>query len=79
MAARATAGETPVFVHGALSFALGSTLVTRVLHEAAQAPTTAGRYATAALDAGAAAGPLIAETTLGTKTGDLGPLWASGP
>ncbi|MHA4779743.1 Cmx/CmrA family chloramphenicol efflux MFS transporter [Streptomyces sp. MSC1_001] len=67
-----------VFVQGALSFALGSTLITRVLYEAAGAPTMAGSYATAALNVGAAAGPLIAATTLGTAVGNLGPLWASG-
>ncbi|MEV6972526.1 Cmx/CmrA family chloramphenicol efflux MFS transporter [Kitasatospora sp. NPDC093806] len=67
-----------VFVQGALSFALGSTLITRVLYEAAAAPTMAGSYATAALNVGAVAGPLIAATTLGTAAGDLGPLWVSG-
>ncbi|MEV0187920.1 Cmx/CmrA family chloramphenicol efflux MFS transporter [Kitasatospora purpeofusca] len=67
-----------VFVQGALSFALGSTLITRVLYEAAAAPTMGGSYATAALNTGAAVGPLVAATTLGTAAGDLGPLWASG-
>ncbi|MFF8592121.1 Cmx/CmrA family chloramphenicol efflux MFS transporter [Streptomyces sp. NPDC015220] len=67
-----------VFAQGALSFALGSTLITRVLYEAAGAPTMAGSYATAALNIGAAAGPLIAATTLRTEAGNLGPLWASG-
>ncbi|CAM5580334.1 Cmx/CmrA family chloramphenicol efflux MFS transporter [Streptomyces griseomycini] len=67
-----------VFVQGALSFALGSTLITRVLYEAAGAPTMAGSYATAALNVGAAAGPLIAAATLSTPAGNLGPLWASG-
>ncbi|WUI02157.1 MFS transporter [Spirillospora sp. NBC_00431] len=66
------------FVLGALSFALGSTLITRVLYEAAGAPTMAGSYATAALNVGAAGGPIIAATTLGTTAGELGPLWASG-
>ncbi|GAA3311097.1 hypothetical protein GCM10020295_79940 [Streptomyces cinereospinus] len=66
-----------VCVQGALSFAVGSTLITRVLYEAAGAPTMAGAYATAALNVGAAAGPLIAATTLGT-VGNRGPLWASG-
>ena len=66
---------TLVFVQGALSFALGSTLITRVLYEAAGAPTMAGSYATAALNVGATVGPLIAATTLGTP---VGPLWASG-
>ncbi|MEU6420077.1 Cmx/CmrA family chloramphenicol efflux MFS transporter [Streptomyces spiralis] len=67
-----------VFVQGALSFALGSTLITRVLYEAAGAPTMAGSYATAALNVGAAVGPLIAATTLSTGVGNLGPLWSSG-
>ncbi|PSL52670.1 DHA1 family chloramphenicol resistance protein-like MFS transporter [Saccharothrix carnea] len=67
-----------VFVQGALSFALGSTLITRVLYEAAGAPTMAGSYATAALNVGATVGPLVAATTLGTAAGNVGPLWASG-
>ncbi|MCE7082029.1 Cmx/CmrA family chloramphenicol efflux MFS transporter [Streptomyces sp. ST2-7A] len=67
-----------VFAQGALSFALGSTLITRVLHEAAGAPTMAGSYATAALNVGAAVGPLLAATTLATGLGNRGPLWASG-
>ena len=67
-----------VFALGALSFALGGTLITRVLHEAVEAPTMAGSYATAALNIGAAVGPLIAATTLGTAAGNRGPLWASG-
>jgi MFS transporter, DHA1 family, chloramphenicol resistance protein len=66
------------FVQGALSFALGSTLITRVLYEAAGAPTMAGSYATAALNIGAAVGPVIAAATLNTPVGDRGPLWASG-
>lgn len=67
-----------MFLQGALSFALGSTLITRVLYEAAEAPTMAGSYATAALNVGAAVGPVIAATTLSTAAGDRGPLWASG-
>lgn len=67
-----------VFVQGGLSFALGSTLIARVLYEAAGAPTMAGSYATAALNVGAAVGPLVAATTLGTEPGALGPLWTSG-
>ncbi|MEU9360991.1 Cmx/CmrA family chloramphenicol efflux MFS transporter [Streptomyces sp. NPDC048301] len=69
---------TLVFVQGALSFALGSTLITRVLYEAAGAPTMAGSYATAALNVGAVAGPVVAAAALGTEAGVLGPLWASG-
>ncbi|SEB94823.1 MFS transporter, DHA1 family, chloramphenicol resistance protein [Streptomyces misionensis] len=67
-----------VFTQGALSFALGGTLITRVLYEAAQAPTMAGSYATAALNVGAAAGPLVAAAALTGTLGDTGPLWASG-
>ncbi|MFF9490477.1 Cmx/CmrA family chloramphenicol efflux MFS transporter [Streptomyces sp. NPDC014676] len=67
-----------VFVQGALSFALGGTLITRVLYEAMEAPTMAGSYATVALNVGAAAGPLVAAATLSTAAGSLGPLWASG-
>ncbi|MGW1212182.1 Cmx/CmrA family chloramphenicol efflux MFS transporter [Streptomyces sp. NPDC002499] len=67
-----------VLVQGALSFALGATLITRVLYEATGAPTMAGSYATAALNVGAAVGPLLAATTLDTPAGDRGPLWASG-
>jgi len=66
-----------VFVQGALSFALGSTLITRVLYEAADAPTMAGSYATAALNVGATAGPLVAAAALGTAAGEVGPFWAS--
>ncbi|MDG9702005.1 Cmx/CmrA family chloramphenicol efflux MFS transporter [Streptomyces sp. DH37] len=69
---------TLVFVQGALSFALGGTLITRVLYEAAGAPTMAGSYATAALNAGAVVGPLVAAAALTTAAGDLGPLWTSG-
>ncbi|TYC01204.1 MFS transporter [Micromonospora sp. WP24] len=66
-----------VLVQGTLSFALGSTLITRVLYEAAGAPTMGGSYATAALNVGAAGGPVVAAVTLGTGAGDLGPVWAS--
>ncbi|MES5820787.1 Cmx/CmrA family chloramphenicol efflux MFS transporter [Streptomyces sp. RG80] len=78
LAAEPVALLTLVFVQGALSFALGSTLITRVLYEAAGAPTMAGSYATTALNMGAAVGPLLAATTLGTAAGTLGPLWSSG-
>ncbi|MEV0158211.1 hypothetical protein AB0H57_31595 [Micromonospora sp. NPDC050686] len=67
-----------VFVQSALSFALGGTLIARVLHEAAGAPTMEGSYATAALNIGAAGGPVVAAATLGANTVDLGPVWVSG-
>lgn len=65
------------FTQGALSFGLGSTLIARVLYEAAEAPTMAGSYATAALNVGATAGPVIAAATLNTWPTELGPVWAS--
>ncbi|GAA3867007.1 MFS transporter [Streptomyces sedi] len=67
-----------VLVQGALSFAVGATLITRVLYAAAGAPTMAGAYATASLNVGAAVGPSLAAPTLGTALGDVGPLWAGG-
>ncbi|TQM85037.1 DHA1 family chloramphenicol resistance protein-like MFS transporter [Saccharothrix saharensis] len=79
--ALATAAEQPaallvlVLAQGTLSFALGGTLIARVLYEGAGAPTMAGSYATAALNVGATAGPLLAATTLGA--GPTGPLWTS--
>lgn len=48
-----------VFVLGVVSFAVGSTLIARVLHHAAGAPTMAGSYATAAFNIGAVVGPLL--------------------
>lgn len=47
-------------VQGGLSFGVGSALVGRVLRVAPGAPTLGGSYATAALNVGAFAGPLIA-------------------
>ncbi|MFE5795188.1 Cmx/CmrA family chloramphenicol efflux MFS transporter [Streptomyces sp. NPDC056503] len=58
-----------LLVQGALSFALGGTLVARILREAAGAPALGGAYATAALNAGAVAGPLSAVLVLGRPTG----------
>ncbi|MFG3338344.1 Cmx/CmrA family chloramphenicol efflux MFS transporter [Glycomyces sp. NPDC048151] len=63
------------FTQGALAFAVGSTLIARVLYEAADAPTMAGSYATAALNVGAAAGPVLAGFAL--AAGATGPLWAA--
>lgn len=66
-----------VFMQGALSFALGSTLIARVLYESEGAPTVGGAYATAALNVGAAGGPAVAAATLGSRAGEVGPAWAS--
>ncbi|HEX2130747.1 MAG TPA: Cmx/CmrA family chloramphenicol efflux MFS transporter [Actinophytocola sp.] len=66
------------FTQGALSFAVGSTLIARVLYAAADAPTMAGSYATAALNIGATAGPVAGAATLSTGLAALGPVWAGG-
>jgi DHA1 family chloramphenicol resistance protein-like MFS transporter len=58
-----------IVFQGALSFGVGSALVTRVLHLAAEAPTLAGSFATVALNIGAVLGPLLAGTITGA-TGD---------
>lgn len=66
-----------VFAQGVLGFAVGSTLITRVLYAAAGAPTMAGSYATAALNVGAAAGPVLAAAALGVMSSALGPVWVA--
>ncbi|CAM5674848.1 sugar efflux transporter [Streptomyces alboniger] len=48
-----------VLVLGALSFGVGATLIGQVLHAAAEAPTLAGGFATAAFNVGGALGPLV--------------------
>lgn len=65
-----------VFVQGALAFAVGSTLIARVLYAASDAPTMDGSYATAALNIGAAVGPAIAAVAL-SLAGDLAPTWVA--
>ncbi|MCU4298528.1 MFS transporter [Brevibacterium permense] len=66
-----------VFALGVLGFAVGSTLITRVLYAASGAPTMAGSYATAALNLGAAVGPLLAAVALSDWPGALGPVWVA--
>ncbi|MFE1954437.1 Cmx/CmrA family chloramphenicol efflux MFS transporter [Streptomyces sp. NPDC059524] len=66
------------FLMGALSFGVGSTLITRVLYVAENAPTLAGACATASLNVGAAAGPFLAAAVLGAGAGEAGPFWVSG-
>ncbi|MGW9351276.1 Cmx/CmrA family chloramphenicol efflux MFS transporter [Nocardiopsis flavescens] len=46
-------------LQGALSFAVGGTLIARVMANAAGAPTMGGSFATAALNLGAATGPVL--------------------
>jgi MFS transporter, DHA1 family, chloramphenicol resistance protein len=78
LAARPVALLLLVFVQGTLSFAVGGTLIARVLYAAAGAPTMGGSYATAALNVGAAGGPVCAAAALATDAGNLGPVWVSG-
>ncbi|WBP92289.1 MFS transporter [Mycolicibacterium neoaurum] len=66
-----------VFGQGVLSFAVGTTLITRVLYAASGAPTMAGSYATAALNLGAVCGPAVAGLTLTSPAGPLGPVWTA--
>ncbi|MEV0146979.1 MULTISPECIES: MFS transporter [unclassified Nonomuraea] len=66
-----------VFTLGALSFAVGSTLVSQVLYAAPGAPTLAGSFATAAFNVGAAAGPWLGGVTIGAGLGYRSPLWVS--
>jgi DHA1 family chloramphenicol resistance protein-like MFS transporter len=47
-------------VQGALAFAVGSTLIGRIMAAAQDAPTMGGSYATAALNVGAMLGPALA-------------------
>ncbi|MFE6649667.1 Cmx/CmrA family chloramphenicol efflux MFS transporter, partial [Nocardioides sp. NPDC057772] len=65
-----------VFVQGVLAFAVGSSLIARVLYAASGAPTMGGSYATVALNVGAAAGPAIGAVTL-SSAGGLGPVWVA--
>ncbi|OZF37840.1 hypothetical protein CH294_09940 [Rhodococcus sp. 14-2483-1-1] len=65
------------FVQGGLSFALGSTLVSRVMRNAVGAPTMAGSFATASLNIGAAAGPALGGVVYSSALGPIGPPAAS--
>lgn len=66
-----------VLVQGVLGFAVGSTLIARVLRAASGAPTLGGSFATAALNVGAAVGPAAAAATIATGLGDRGPVWVA--
>lgn len=66
-----------VLVQGMLAFGVGSTLIARVLYAASGAPTMAGSYATAALNTGAAAGPVLGALGLATGAGALAPVWVA--
>jgi DHA1 family chloramphenicol resistance protein-like MFS transporter len=66
-----------VLVQGMLSFGVGSTLITRALYAATDAPSLGGSFATAALNVGAAVGPVLGGLTIGAGLGYRSPLWMS--
>ncbi|MEU7477788.1 Cmx/CmrA family chloramphenicol efflux MFS transporter [Lentzea sp. NPDC042327] len=78
----ATAGNPVValvfmFIQGTLSFAVGSTLISQALYSAAGAPTLAGGFATAALNVGAAVGPVLGGAAISAGAGFRSPLLVS--
>ncbi|MEU9589768.1 Cmx/CmrA family chloramphenicol efflux MFS transporter [Streptomyces sp. NPDC048193] len=66
-----------VFVQGALSFGVGSTLISQALYAAPGAPTLAGGFATAAFNVGAALGPWAGGAAIGAGFGYRSPVWVS--
>ncbi|GEC02434.1 chloramphenicol resistance protein [Streptomyces spinoverrucosus] len=76
-AGNAVAALTLVVVQGALSFAVGSTLITQSVYAAPEAPTLGGSFATAALNAGAALGPVVGGAAIEAGLGYRSPLWVS--
>ncbi|MFD8271823.1 Cmx/CmrA family chloramphenicol efflux MFS transporter [Streptomyces flaveolus] len=66
-----------VFVQGALSFGVGSTLIAQALYAAPGAPTLAGGFATAAFNVGAALGPWAGGAAIGAGFGYRSPVWVS--
>ncbi|PZG36683.1 chloramphenicol efflux pump [Spongiactinospora gelatinilytica] len=66
-----------VFVQGALSFAVGSTLIAQALYAATDAPSLGGSFATAAFNVGAAAGPALGGLAITAGLGYRSPLWIS--
>ncbi|MFH8485887.1 Cmx/CmrA family chloramphenicol efflux MFS transporter [Streptomyces longisporoflavus] len=76
-AQHAVAAVVLVLVQGALSFGVGSALITRALYAAAGAPTLSGGFATAALNVGAAIGPVGGGLALAAGLGHRSPLWVS--
>jgi DHA1 family chloramphenicol resistance protein-like MFS transporter len=65
-----------VGAQGGLSFALGSTVIGRIVATARSAPTLGGAYATVALNLGAVVGPVIGSLAL-DLSGGRGPALAS--
>ncbi|KMS89163.1 MULTISPECIES: Cmx/CmrA family chloramphenicol efflux MFS transporter [Streptomyces] len=64
-------------VLGLLAFGVGSVLITRVLYEAVDAPSLGGAFATAALNVGAALGPVLGGAALDGGLGPRSPVWVS--
>lgn len=64
-------------VLGTLAFAVGSTLIARVLYAAADAPNLSGGLATASLNVGAAVGPWVGGLAIAGGLGLRSPLWVS--
>ncbi|MFF3490938.1 Cmx/CmrA family chloramphenicol efflux MFS transporter [Streptomyces sp. NPDC002795] len=77
LAGNAPATLALAFVQGALSFAVGSTLIAQALYAASAAPTLAGGLATAALNTGAALGPWAGGLAIGGGLGYRGVLGVS--
>lgn len=65
------------FVQGALSFAVGSTLIAASVRAAVGAPTMSGSFATASLNVGAAAGPILGGLVYAHLADGIGPLLVS--
>ncbi|MEV5963228.1 Cmx/CmrA family chloramphenicol efflux MFS transporter [Kribbella sp. NPDC051952] len=65
-----------VFLQGGLSFAVGSTLIAYALYAGSDSPVLAGGLATAALNVGAAVGPVIGGLGI-DQGGYRAPLWVS--
>lgn len=65
-----------VFVQGGLSFAVGSTLIGRVMTIARDAPTMGGSFTTVALNLGAIVGPVLGGIAFGAY-GAQGPVFVS--
>lgn len=65
-----------VFLQGALSFAVGSTLIGRIMAVALEAPTMGGSYATVALNLGAILGPILGGIAFGAFA-EQGPVFVS--
>jgi DHA1 family chloramphenicol resistance protein-like MFS transporter len=76
-AGSAVAAVVLVPLLGTLAFAVGSTLIARVLYAGSAAPNLAGSFATASLNVGAAVGPWVGGLTIAAGLGLRSPLWVS--